>query len=121
MDMSFKEECQKLYDQYVVCYRLGDAKGCASVFAAEAEMYSPFGPPAIGRQAIEDTHAEWVAEGAEDKQITVCSAGRDGELGWCLVEFSEGTTGAGVSLNVLARQPDGRWLVTHISLNETHS
>ena len=84
-------------------------------------MYSPFGPPAIGRQAIEDTHAEWVAEGAEDKQITVSRAGRDGDLGWCLLEFSEGSTGEGVSLNVLARQPDGRWLVILISLNEIRS
>jgi ketosteroid isomerase-like protein len=53
--MSFKEECQKLFDHYVVCYRQGDAKGCASVFAEEAEMYSPFGPPSLGKQAIEET------------------------------------------------------------------
>ncbi|WP_271951931.1 YybH family protein [Ruegeria faecimaris] len=118
--MSFKQQCQEVFDHYVACYRQGDANGCASVFAAQAEMYSPFGPPSIGRQAIEDTHAEWVAEGGEDKKINVSSAGRDGELGWCLAEFSEGTTGEGVSLNVLERQPDGRWLITLCSLNETH-
>ncbi|MEX0286367.1 MAG: nuclear transport factor 2 family protein [Paracoccaceae bacterium] len=116
--MSFKEECQKLFDQYVSCYRQSDAKGCASVFAETAEMYSPFGPAAIGRQAIEHTHAEWVQEGAEDKQITVRSAGHTGDLGWCVAEFSEGSTGEGISLNVLARQPDGKWRITHCSLNE---
>jgi len=81
-------------------------------------MYSPFGPPAIGRQAIEDTHLEWVSEGADNKQIIVSSADRNGDLGWCIAQFSEGTTGEGVSLNVLARQSDGRWLITHCSLNE---
>lgn len=116
--MSFKEECQKLLDHYVTCYRLGDAKGCASVYSVHAEMYSPFGPPAIGRQAIEDTHVEWVSEGADNKQITVSSAERNGDLGWCIAQFSEGTTGEGISLNVLARQSDGRWLITHCSLNE---
>jgi len=117
--MSFKQNCQRLYDHYVTCYQNGDAKGCASIFAAHAEMYSPFGPPAIGRQAIEDVHAEWVAEkGAQNKQVNVLSANREGDLGWCVGEFSEGMTGEGVSLNILARQSDGRWLITHCSLNE---
>ena len=81
-------------------------------------MHSPFGPPAVGRQAIEDTHAEWVSEGADNKQITVSSAEKDGDLGWCIAQFREGTTGEGTSLNVLARQSDGRWLITYCSLNE---
>ena len=119
--MSFKQECQNLYDQYVAFYRSGDAKGCASIFATQAKMYSPFGPPAIGRKAIEEAHADWVEEGAEEKNIFVSSAGCDGELGWCLAEFSEGTTGEGNSLSVLARKPDGRWLITHCSLNETQA
>mgnify|MGYP003664986714 CR=1 FL=1 len=100
MYVSFKQECQKLLDHYVTCYKQGDA---------------------IGRQAIEDTHAEWVTEGAENKKIIVSSASRDGDLGWCIAEFSEGTTGEGVSLNVLARQPDDSWLITHCSLNEALS
>ncbi len=116
--MSFKEDCQKLFVRYVACYRQGDAKGCAAVYAPNAEMYSPFGPAAIGRKAIEDTHAEWVIEGAEDKQINVKSAECRGDLGWCLAQFSEGSTGEGISLNVLARQPEGYWLITHCSLNE---
>lgn len=116
--MSFNEECQKLLDHYVTSYRQGDAKGCASVYSEHAEMYSPFGAPAIGRQAIEDAHAEWVSEGAHNKKITVSNANSNGDLGWCIAQFSEGTTGEGTSLNVLARQSDGRWLITHCSLNE---
>ena len=119
--MSFKQECQELLDHYAICYRQGDAKGCASIYAANAEMYSPFAPPAFGIRAIEDTHSEWVAEGADNKKSSVTSASRDGDLGWCIAEFSEGATGEGVSLNVLARQPDGRWLITHCSLNELKS
>lgn len=116
--MSFKQECEELLSQYVSSYQQGDAKGCAAVYAKNAEMFSPFGPPAIGRQAIEDAHADWVAKGADSKQIIVMSASREGDLGWCVAEFSEGSTGQGVSLNVLARQPDGNWLITHCSLNE---
>ncbi|MDD9922494.1 MAG: hypothetical protein OXQ92_09495 [Boseongicola sp.] len=116
--MPFEDECQQLLDHYVSCYVKGDAKGCASVFALNAELYSPFGPPAIGRQAIEETHSEWVAEGAEGKQIVVKIAGQNGDLGWCLAEFREGSTGEGISLNILVRQPDGTWLISHCSLNE---
>ena len=118
--MDFQEECQQLLDRYVTYYREGDAAGCASVYSPEAEMYSPFGPPAIGRQAIEAAHKEWVEEGADQKQINVLSAGRSGDLGWCIASFSEGATGSGFSMNILARQPDGRWAITHCSLNEAY-
>jgi len=117
--MNFREECQKLLDQYVSLYRKGDAAGCASVYSLEAELYSPFGPPAIGRQAIEAAHIDWVEGGAESKEINVLSAGHSGDLGWCIARYSEGTTGSGSSLNILARQPDGSWAITHCSLNET--
>ncbi|MCE8554324.1 nuclear transport factor 2 family protein [Ruegeria pomeroyi] len=116
--MSFQQECQKLLDQYVTCYEQRDARGCASIFAAHAELYSPYAPPAIGRQAIENTHDEWVAESAQKKKVVVTSAHRDGDLGWCIAEFSDGPTEDGIALNVLARQPDDSWLITHCSLNE---
>tara|TARA_R110000787_G_scaffold217044_4_gene325951 strand:+ start:386 stop:739 length:354 start_codon:yes stop_codon:yes gene_type:complete len=116
--MDFKESCQNLLDDYVACYRTGDAAGCASVYSLAAELYSPYGPPAFGRSAIEATHKEWVGEGAEDKQIKVMSAGCSGDLGWCIAHYSEGTTGIGTSVNVLERQSNGDWLITHCSLNE---
>ena len=105
-------------DDYVACYRVGDAVGCAAVYAPEAELYSPYGPAAIGRAAIKAAHQDWVAEGAEDKQIKVINADCSGDLGWCLAHYSEGATGMGTSMNILARQSNGDWLITHCSLNE---
>ena len=117
--MNFKDECQKLFDHYVAYYRAGDAVGCASVYSPDAELYSPYGPPAFGRGAIQATHEDWVQEGAENKMINVTGAGCEGGLGWCVANFSEGSTGSGSSVNVLSRQADGRWLITHCSLNES--
>ena len=117
--MTFQEECQQLLDRYVSCYRKGDAAGCASSYDLDAELYSPFGPPAIGRLAIEVVHKEWVEEGGEDKEIIVLSAGQSDDLGWCIARFSEGSTGSGSSMNILARQTDGSWAITHCSLNES--
>jgi ketosteroid isomerase-like protein len=116
--MDLQKEYRQLIDRYVSYYREGDAAGCASVYSLEAELYSPFGPPGIGRQAIEAIHTEWVEDGAEDKQINILSAGHSDDLGWCIGRFSEGTTGSGYSMNILARQPDGSWAITHCSLNE---
>jgi len=114
--VTFEEECQNLLDRYASCYRQGDAGGCAAIFALDAEMYSAFAPPAIGRQAIEAAHREWVREGAGDKLIEVSSAGRSADLGRCIARFSEREAENGISVNVLARQPDGDWLITHCSL-----
>ncbi len=109
---------QRLFDRYVASYRTKDAAGCASRFSAEAELYSPYAPPAIGKPAITAIHQEWVGEGGENKQLEVMNAESSGHIGWCLVRFSEGTTGSGTSLNVLQRQFNGAWLITHCSLNE---
>lgn len=116
--MNFHEECQNLLDRYVACYREGDAAGCASVYAVNAEMYSPFGPSSIGRHAIAMAHEDWVKEGAKNKRIEVLSAGYSDNLGWCVARFRDGTTGSGTSMNIMARQPDGTWEITHCSLNE---
>lgn len=116
--MTYKTIFQKLFDRYVASYRSADAVGCASVFTSEAELYSPYGPAAVGRTAIEATHQEWVNEGAENKEIDVVDAGGSGDVGWCLAHYSEGSTGRGTSLNVLGRQPDANWQITHCSLNE---
>lgn len=118
--MTFKDACQTLFDRYVACYRAGDAAGCASIYAHDAELYSVFGPPALGRSAIEAMHVDWLQEEpAAGKQINVLSAGCDGRLGWCVADFSEGAEPGGISVNVLARQADDTWLITHCSLTET--
>ena len=115
--MSCKTDFQKLFDGYAASYRAGDAAGCASCFVPAAELFSPYGPPAIGRSAIQAIHKEWVKDGAEDKTIVVVNAGSSEDVGWCTAHYSEGATGNGTSLNVLQRQKDGSWLITHCSLN----
>jgi uncharacterized protein (TIGR02246 family) len=115
--MDVKEALQDLMDRYVAAYRAGDSAGCAAVFTENAELRSPYGPAAIGRDAIARTHEEWTAEGAEGKRIDVVSAGVSGDLAWCLAAFSEGSeTGEGKSLSVLERQPGGSWLIRMCSL-----
>jgi len=116
--MDFKQQCQELLDLYVSFYRQGDAAGCASIYSSSAELYSAFGPPAIGRQAIEETHKEWVQDSADDKRISVLSAGQSDDLGWCIAHFSEDGAGSGISMNILARDGAGHWEITHCSLTE---
>lgn len=116
--VAIKNDFQKLFDVYVAFYRARDAVGCASIFTPQAQLFSPYGPPLLGRAAIEAAHQVWVAAGGENKQMTAMEAGHSGDLGWCLAHYSEGTTGNGASLNVAERQPDGNWLIRLCSLNE---
>lgn len=67
---------------------------------------------------MESAHAEWVREGADNKQTIVSCANKDGDLGWCIAGFCEGTTGEGVSVNVLARKPSDSRSITQSSLDE---
>lgn len=116
--MTVADEFQAVLDRYVRAYREGDADGCAAVFAEDAEMISPYGPPARGRDAIRAAHADWVRDGAAGKSVTVLRAGADGTTGWCLARFSEGdVTGDGISLSVLTRDAAGDWQITICSLN----
>ena len=115
--MSGQQEFQALFDIYAARYRAGDASGCAALFSTDAELFSPYGPPAVGRAAIEAAHLDWFDAAAETKSIKVTSAGCSGELGWCLAYFSEGGEVEGTSLNVLQRQAEGNWLILRCSLN----
>lgn len=116
--MPEEEDFQSLFNTYVARYRAADASGCAALFTSDAELFSPYGPPAVGRPAIEAIHLEWFDDAAGTKNIKVVSAGSSGDLGWCLAHFSEGNEGQGTSLNVLQRQASGNWLILRCSLNE---
>lgn len=116
--MSDEQDFQALFNTYATRYRAADASGCAVLFSPGAELFSPYGPPAVGRDAIEAAHLEWFDEAAQTKRIKVVSAGSSGDLGWCLAHYSEGEQGRGSSLNVLERQASGNWLILRCSLNE---
>lgn len=108
-----------LLARYLDAYRAGDAPGCAATFTPDGVVMSPFGPLARGRTQIAALHADWVAEGASGKRVSLEEFGQDGDLAWGLARFSDGAeTGDGLSLSVLERQPDGHWLFRICSLNE---
>ena len=119
--MNIKFEYQTLFETYLASYRAGDASGCAAIYTPNAELHSPYGPPAIGRAAIEACHHDWVSGGGgggENKTIKVLHADRSGDIGWCLAHYSDGLEENGTSLNVLERQADGNWLIRQCSLND---
>lgn len=115
--MSDETDMPHLLERYVAAYHAGDSAACAAVFTQDGELRSPFGPAAIGRDAIARTHAAWVAEGSAGKRVDLRSWGVSGDLGWCLAAFAEGDqTGEGESLCVLQRRPGGGWLIRMCSL-----
>ena len=118
--MSIRDDLQEICDMYVAAYRAGDAAGCAAIFTEDAEVHSPYGPPARGRRAIEALHGEWVQHTSSNKTLQVIEAGNSGDLAWTLAAYSEGeVVGNGTSLSVFERQPGGGWLIRMCSLNST--
>ncbi|MER9800910.1 nuclear transport factor 2 family protein [Mesorhizobium sp. M0142] len=118
--LSIRDELQGLWDIYVAAYRAGDAAGCASIFTDDAEVHSPYAPPARGRAAIEALHGIWTQQAGPDKTLSVIEAGISGDLAWTLAAYSEGeATGNGTSLSVFKRQAGGGWLIHMCSLNSS--
>ena len=115
--MSIYDELQELMNKMVEAYRAGDAARCAALFVPDGMLYSPYAPPARGRQAIEALHRDWT-QGGGNKQLTVIDAGSSESLAWCHAAYSEGeVSGNGTSLNILERQADGHWLIRICMLN----
>ena len=116
--MSIRDDLRRVFDAYAAAYQASDASACAAMFTPNAELYSPYAPPARGRPAIEALHRTWTQDGGGDKQLTIVHAGGSDDLAWCLASFSEGqVTGDGTSLNILEREAGGDWLIRICSLN----
>ena len=114
--LTFHEQMQELMDEMARAYRTGDAHYCAQLFTLGGVLYSPYARPARGRTEIESLHRLWTVE-ETGKQLTVKAASSSGNLGWCLVAYSEGDgTGDGTSLNVVELQPGGKWLIRVCSI-----
>ncbi|MEM7193338.1 MAG: hypothetical protein AAF402_00215 [Pseudomonadota bacterium] len=107
-----EHKLQQLISHYLSAYKALDSKGCAEAFTADGALFSPYGPPARGRQAIADTHTEWFAEPEEDKTLEVLEYNENEHGGYCLLGWSarvpvEGSEdkfsiASGVSLCVLS-------------------
>ena len=120
--MSVRDELQSFWNTYAAAYSAGNATACGAMFTADAEVHSPYAPPAIGRDSIEALHSTWTQGHAEatQKKMTVIHAGRSGDLSWSLATYTEGLkVGNGTSVSVFERQADGSWLIRMCSLNST--
>ena len=112
-------QLQAVLDRYVAAYIAKDAAGCAAVFMPDGVVYSSYGPPALGRDAIAAQHREWVNYGGKNKSLLIQDMGGHGDTAWCLARYSEGEVkGSGMSLMVFARSPSGDWLVLKCSMTE---
>ena len=106
-----KDELVTLIRAYLEAYRAQDAEGCARAFATDGALYSPFDPPAQGREAIASTHSQWWTVREEDKRLELMEFHDHGESGHCLLRWSarvaqdgapnEFKTESGLSLCVL--------------------
>lgn len=109
---------QALLDRMTAAYRAGDAGACAAMFTIDAQLHSPYAPPAVGRAAIEALHREWVGDGVDDKELYVTEAGGSGGSAWSLNRYSEHAGEIqGTSLIVWRLDEDGKWRVRMCSLN----
>jgi ketosteroid isomerase-like protein len=109
---------QDLMDRMAAAYCAGNAASCAALFTADAHLYSPYAPPAIGRLAIEALHSEWVQEDVKDKELQVLQTGGSHGCAWTLNSYSERDGEVrGTSLTVWQLDDDGEWRIRMCSLN----
>lgn len=109
-----KEKLLKLISSYLSAYSKQDSEGCSRAFTPDGALFSPYGPPARGRQAIAATHSEWFAEEEEDKHLEVLEFHQIGDSAHCLLGWSarvpneEGgfSVASGVSLCILTVEGD---------------
>ena len=111
-----KDDLMKLVRSYLAAYSARDARSCSRAFTQDGALFSPYGPPARGHEAIATTHSEWFAENEEDKCLDVLEFHQTGDSGHCLLGWSaripdENEAGgfrvaSGVSLCVLAVEGD---------------
>jgi ketosteroid isomerase-like protein len=111
-----KEKLLKLVSSYLLAYSTQDSEGCSRAFTLDGALFSPYGPPARGRQAIAATHSEWFAEEEEDKRLEVLEFHQIGDSAHCLLGWSARvpneneengfSVASGVSLCVLTVEGD---------------
>jgi ketosteroid isomerase-like protein len=97
--MTLRAALQATLDGMARAYCAGDAHGCAAFFTGDAELYSPYAPPAKGRAEIEALHRDWT-RGATEKRFEVLDCGGTGGLAWALARFSDAGGDSGTTLAV---------------------
>lgn len=106
-------------DAYLSAYAETDAEGCAAIYASEALVITPWGPPTKGRDAIIDAHLDWFTENETNKTLTIADLRLEGNLATCLMAFSADVPtekggsepSHGASLSILVRNHAGAWQI----------
>ena len=120
--MNIRDEMQDLNDKWVRQFGEGDIEACVEMYTENGAIYSPYGPAAVGWDAIRDTFREWHEAGEQNKQVKVLEASSDGAIAYFTATYSgdypqdDGTlvNESGVVLTICSRAPNGSWRM-HIS------
>ena len=124
--MSVRAEIEELFQRYCAAYDAGEAEACGAGYAEDGQIYSPYGPPAKGRDAIVELHRDWVSEGEENKRMSILEMGGTPDAPWCLASYSgeipDPDGGSphierGVALHVFRRHPSEGLQIVVSSLN----
>lgn len=120
-------EIKQVHQKYEQMWLKGDANGVRSLFTDDCVLFPPHGDkPKVGKKAMNEF---WFPPDAPPTQITKLvvtpqDIGGDGqiayvwgtdEVAWTTVAEGENTTSshAGIFLNVLKKQSDGHWKISH--------
>jgi uncharacterized protein (TIGR02246 family) len=118
---------KQVHSNYEAAWLKGDADGVRALFTEDCVLLPPHGDaPRIGQKGLNEY---WFPPDAPSTQITKLvvtpqSIGGDGqiayawgtdEVGWTTVQEGKTTRAAhkGIFLNVLRKQADGEWKVSH--------
>ena len=120
-----RQEIEQLRSEWVAAAERDDAAAVAALYTDDAVVASSDGPPAVGRQAIEQVWTEAFPR-ASELEIRSNRFETSGDVAYDYGEFSQVLTPAegepmqvtGEYLVALERQSDGAWKITrHISVN----
>lgn len=118
--VTFQSELRDLLDGYLAAYGRRNADDCAAFYTEDAEIFSPFGPPASGRAAIRALHQGWFREEEENKRLDILSAEARNGLAYAVLRYCSDTVGGsegGHSLNIIKEMQAGHWQFQVTSLN----
>lgn len=121
------EKIKQVHKKYEETWLKGDANGVRSLFTEDCVLFPPHGDtPRIGQKGLNEF---WFPPNAPPTQITKLivvpqAIGGDGqmayawgtdEVAWTMVQNGKTTTSShkGIFLNVLTKQPDGQWKISH--------
>jgi len=121
------EAIKQVHKQYEATWLKGDADGVRSLFTDDCVLFPPHADtPKIGKKGM---NAFWFPPDAPPTQVTKLvvtpqDIGGDGqiayvwgtdEVAWTTIDKGKSTTSShsGTFLNVLKKQPDGSWKISH--------